>query len=72
MTAKEGLKYISEKITNPEEPIFILRGRDTLASIAVLDWARAAEGAGVREQKVCDAIKVAVKMRAWSPTRLPD
>ena len=72
MTAKEGLKYISEKIDSPDEPIFILRGRDILAANTVLLWAQLAEVNGVREQKVCDALKVAAAMREWTPTRFPD
>jgi hypothetical protein len=71
MTAKEGIKYLLEKC-DMEEPVFILRGRDTLAPLAVLRWSELAEQKGVSEEKVCSAIAVSHEMRKWPANRLPD
>jgi len=70
MTAKEGVKYLLEKVPQ-DEPIFILRGRDTLAPSIVLQWSLQAQEAGVGVKKVGGAIKVATEMMVWKEKRLP-
>lgn len=73
MNVRNGVKYLLELINDsPDEPIFILRGRDKLAPYAILEWARLAENAGVSEEKVCGAIKTCHEMRQYPLTRLPD
>ena len=71
MTAFEGMQYLLDKCAM-NEPVFILRGRDSLAHNVVLDWANAAEKHGVSEEKVCSAIAVSHEMMKWSSRRLPD
>lgn len=71
MRVLEACAYLMEKC-GIDEPVFILRGRDSLAANTVLLWAQLAEVNGVGEQKVCDALKVAADMREWKLKRLPD
>lgn len=47
-----------------DEPIFILLGRDSIASLTVLDWVRRAKGVHSQE-KIDEAIKCAKAMDAW-------
>lgn len=74
MTVKEGKIYLNNLIDKgySEEPVFILRGRDTLSSDVVLLWARSAEISNVNEEKVCSAIKISHEMAQWANKRLPD
>jgi hypothetical protein len=48
-----------------DEPVFVLVARDVFATSAVDDWIRAAERAGVNTDKLEDARRVRVAMRAW-------
>ena len=44
MTPQEGVKYLLEMVQNqPNEPIFIFRGRDKFGSAPVRRWIRDAE-----------------------------
>ena len=71
MTAIEGMQYLLDKCAM-NEPVFILRAKDSLAPCAVLNWANDAEKNGVSEEKVCSAIAVSHEMRKWTNSRLPD
>ena len=74
MTAKEGIRYLSMKCDH-DEPVFILKASDALASSTVLFWADMAERSQVNEAKVCGALTVSREMREWTNTnssRLPD
>ena len=56
----------------PEEPLFILRGRDPLAAQATRAWASLAHNAGVDPAIIEQALKQADRLEAWSPKALPD
>lgn len=55
-----------------DEPIFVLRARDPLASTLVEEWARRARIAGVSPAKVIDALILADIMEEWPVKKLPD
>lgn len=55
-----------------DEPVFVLRARDLLASASVDHWADEAELTGTPKKKVDEARVVARKMRAWSNRKYPD
>lgn len=61
--------------TADDEPIFVLRARDSLAPEIVEAWADAAEKAGTPAKKVEEARMQALMMRAWQMShgsRVPD
>ena len=72
MAAKEGAIYLARAEMNPDEPVFILRGRDVLAPAAVFAWARLAERYGVGVNKLAGALDAASKMLTWPGRRMPD
>jgi len=47
------------------EPLFILRAKDLLAPLAVRDWAKRADAAGVSQEKIAEALSLAREMEAW-------
>lgn len=57
---------------DPDEPIFVLCGRDPGAAKCVRDWASRACIAGVPAQKISDALKVAEQMDEWPNKKRPD
>ena len=54
------------------EPIFILRGQDCLASMVVEQWAELAAKLKVKPEKILEAYRCADAMRQWKTRRLPD
>jgi hypothetical protein len=56
----------------PSEPIFILRGRDSLAAETVMHWIGKASAAGVDVRKLKSAMAIASEMAARPGRRLPD
>ena len=52
----------------PDEPIFVLLGRDPLAPLAVAAWIDAARRAGVDKAKLEEARKCRQDMLLWRPT----
>lgn len=56
----------------PEEPVFVLRAQDRLASFIVDHWATLAEAEGVRSGKVAGARECARDMKSWPTQKLPD
>lgn len=63
--------------TRPDEPVFVLVGRDTLAWSTVLLWADAyrkskgiAEGEPL-DEKGASALEVSDAMRAWPDRKIP-
>jgi hypothetical protein len=73
MTVQDATVYLAVlAVTNPNEPVFILRGRDMLAPAAVFAWARSAERHGVGLKKLAGAWDVAGKMLSWPGRRMPD
>lgn len=55
-----------------DEPVFILRAKDLLASAVVDHWADEAEAVGTSKKKVNEARTVAKQMRAWPNRKYPD
>ncbi len=55
-----------------DEPIFVLRAQDKLAADTVCYWICEAEAAGVDQEKLIEAQKCAIKMRAWPNHKIPD
>ena len=49
-----------------DEPIFVLRAKDRLASMAVREWAERAELSGSPEAKVQEALRCAEAMDEWA------
>lgn len=73
---------MSTKHNNPclikaedDEPIFVLRARDSLAPELVDDWGTMLAQAGGDEEKAAEAYRVADRMREWQRrkgSKLPD
>ncbi len=55
-----------------EEPIFVLRGQDVLAPMAVEAWAEWAAKLQVKPEKILEAYQCAQAMREWNPRKVPD
>lgn len=55
---------------SPDEPIFVLRAKDTVASQTVRHWATMAEGMHEPE-KLQEARKLADEMDAWYAKNFP-
>lgn len=72
MNKKDMLETIITKIDDPEEPLFLLRGRDPLASIAVLRWVYEAKEVKVNPAKIRQAEDVILDMLAYPNKKLPD
>ena len=60
-----------EKVDD-DEPIFVLRGQDVLAPMAVEAWAELAAKLQVNPQKILEAYQCAESMRQWKIRRMPD
>lgn len=56
---------------HPDEPMFVLLGRDPMAPALVREWARRRREAGESEEKVCEALACADAMEEWKK-RLDD
>lgn len=54
------------------ETLFVLRARDALAAETVMHWIAKASVAGVRREKIVDAVRVAAAMEKYPERRLPD
>jgi hypothetical protein len=50
----------------PDEPMFVLLGRDPMASFLVEIWAEARAEAGETPAKIQEARECAIKMREWA------
>lgn len=73
MTKNQVIEYLVTKIEDDQEPLFLLRGRDLLASHTVLQWCEAAMREHVNQRKIDEAQSVAMAMSLYQgPKRLPD
>jgi len=72
MNKKEALEVLITKIDDEDEPLFLLRGRDPLASVSVLRWVHEAKESGVGKKKIEQAEAVALSMLSYLPKRIPD
>ena len=50
----------------PDEPMFILLGRDPMAGALVLEWAELRKARGEDPEKLAEAIACAEAMNAWA------
>jgi hypothetical protein len=56
----------------PDEPVFVLRGKDICSAFAVRQWANVAEAGGHHEpEKIAHARQWADKMEAYSRSVAP-
>jgi len=71
----------AENLSNPnscfskaadDEPIFVLRAHDKLASEVVRFWASLAEENGTPYETTEGAKRVAMKMEKWPTRKIPD
>ncbi len=65
-------KSLDEIVSNPDEPVFVIRGQDTVSGPAVRAWADLAEKAGASADIIALARQHADFMDDWRPKRLPD
>lgn len=72
MNKNQAIEMIIQKVDDPDEPLFVLRGRDPLAAVAVLRWIHEAKDSGVNALKVDEAEDIAVRFLAYRPKKLPD
>jgi hypothetical protein len=54
-----------------DEPIFVLRAQDMLASHFVREWAFMAERHGASREKISEALACARAMEKWPNRRMP-
>lgn len=75
MKATDAPSYLYERLASgdmkPDEPVFILRGRDVLAPLLVYNWAMMAHVIGVPQTKVQGAHACASEMDDWPVSRVP-
>lgn len=67
-------KFSNTRLANAadDEPIFVLRATDPLASETIRHWAAHALYRGVSPAKVQAALDLADEMRDWPTKKLPD
>lgn len=73
MNKNEVIEYLVTKIEDEEEPLFLLRGRDILASRTIMNWCEHAKSFSVPQEKIESAAQVAIDMDMYQgPKRFPD
>lgn len=65
-------KALEEIITDPNEPVFVIRGQDTVSGPAVRAWADLAEHAGADPDILQSARDHSYRMDDWRPKSVPD
>jgi len=70
MLAKDAILYIQRFPEN--EPVFVLRAQDCLASEMIEKWALRARAMNVNNDKVTDALACAEEMLQWPIRKIPD
>jgi len=71
-TKNQIIETLVTKVHDPDEPLFLLRGRDPLAYETVKKWAYLALEAGVNPIKVEEAIDCGIRMNEYHPKKKPD
>lgn len=71
MNKNEAIEFLITKLKQ-DEPVFILRGRDTLAVYTISRWIELARDNGVNQGKIDSAEKVFLEFFHYFPIRLPD
>lgn len=60
------------KVQSPDEPVFLLRGRDVLAAPTIAQWIQDAQAAGVNPAKLTEARACLSDFHLWPEKRKPD
>ena len=75
MKAKDEICNLQRMIINgkldPEEPLFVLRGQDSVAVEAILHWVGAAQIDECPPAKLAEALRLAADMLAWPVKQIP-
>ncbi len=71
-TKNQIIETLVTKVHDPEEPLFLLRGRDPFAPEVVRQWAEIADLNNVNTIKVEEAKDCATRMQEYEPKRKPD
>ena len=71
MTKNEAIEFLVTKLEK-DEPVFILRGRDSIAHYAIARWLDIAEKAEVNKSKIESAQKVWLEFLQYFPVKTPD
>lgn len=75
MKAIEEVARLAAKIADgsmsPDEPLFMLRGQDAIAPLAVREWVKTAATHGTPDAKLTEAMQLADKMDKWRPRQIP-
>lgn len=72
MNKNQVIEYLVTKIADEDEPLFLLRGRDVLASSTILAWCERAKQFGVPQKKIDEAISLSVSMILYPTKKFPD
>ena len=72
MNKNQLIEYLVTKVHDQDEPLFLLRGQDALAPVAVSSWVNAARVAGVPKMKTDQAVCVTVAMCMYERKKFPD
>ena len=70
MKSSEAILYLGKVPT--DEPVFVLRGQDILASYLVKKWAGMLEDMNGSPAKIAEARICASEMKRWEPRKIPD
>lgn len=70
MKSSEAILYLGK--VPADEPVFVLRGQDILASHFVKRWASMLEDMNGPLAKIAEAKLVALEMKRWKPRKIPD
>jgi len=71
-TKNQIIETLVTKVHDPDEPLFLLRGRDPLAADTVDYWATSAKREGVNLIKIEEALNVRSLMQEYEPKKKPD
>lgn len=69
-TAQGQIRRMAGEIM-PDEPCFVVRGRDAIGAATVRAWAAFAKSIGVPQVKVDNALMIADAMDAWPLKQIP-
>jgi hypothetical protein len=64
LMSNESMKRVLDN-TKPDEPVFVLCGRDQLAPGVIREWASQARARGTAPMKVAGALIIAESMERW-------
>lgn len=75
MLAGKEIKRLQRKLNcgelSPDEPLFVLRGRDILAADVIANWVELAKQVDVPVERVAEAEELLNAVRRWSVKQVP-